>query len=184
MSHGHRAQRTAAGLWTCTQTGTEYTTLSRWIRHKLCRQSFNTKWGTYLMVGTLPIQMCRVPPPAERVNYGPWTQGRPWYMPGGSVLTERQNQTLSGQPVAAAASAASALTPSPPQNQVIPTPPQNEIIPPVQENKNRPQTLEERVAFMEERLMAVAAVAAHAALMKDELKTLQNQMEALMNRCA
>jgi hypothetical protein len=136
------------------------------------------------MVGTLPIQMCRVPPPAERVNYFPWTAGRPWYLPGapgGSVLTERQNQTLSGQPVAAAASAASALTPSAPE---IPTPPptQNEVIPPVQENKNRPQTLEERVAFMEERLIAVAAAAAHAALMKDELKTLQNKVDGLMNR--
>lgn len=177
ISHGHRAQRTAAGLWTCTQTGTEYATLSRYFRHKLNRRSFDVKWGTYLMVGTLPIQMCRVPPPAERVNYFPWTAGRPccpWYL----------------APVS--------LTSSAPQNEVIPTPPQNEIIPrgtqaspspppnspPVQENKNRPQTLEERVAFMEERLMAVAAVAAHAALMKDELKTLQNKMDELMNRRA
>jgi hypothetical protein len=84
LSHGHKVRRSGSH-WICLNTSTEYTTLSRYFRHKLNRKTFNVKWNTSLMVGSIPVPMIRVPPPAERVNYSPWTQGRPYYLPSQSV---------------------------------------------------------------------------------------------------
>lgn len=80
LTHGHTVRRTGSA-WTCTKTGTEYMTLSRWIRHKLNRNSFNVKWCTFLIVGSTIIQMACVPSPAERHLYSPWTEGRDRYYP-------------------------------------------------------------------------------------------------------
>lgn len=157
LGHGHTARRTAEGLWMDTLTGTEYTTLSRWIRHKLSRRSFNVKWGTFLMVGSTPIQMCRVPTPTERASYRPWTADGPWYLP---------SQILSA-----------------------PAPAENNIIPMDTGNKNAIETLksnlnslmdrivasERRINNLEERLLAVGALAAHIVLFKQRIEALENK---------
>ncbi len=68
LSHGWTVTRTD-NSWTCNKTGTEYTTLSRWIRHKLGRRSFNVKSSTYLRDGTFFHPAGLLPPYTERMNY-------------------------------------------------------------------------------------------------------------------
>lgn len=221
LSHGHTAKRSAACIWTDTLTGTEYTTLSRWIRHKLNRKSFDVKWGTYLMVGSFPLQMCRVPAPAERANYGPWAAGCPWYLPSQSVVVATAN-TIPAVPetannlvqqdtgnknaismleskldsiknrlvqfnerIAASEERISLLA----EKERILTEQQNglaALLNMVSEREQRLNTAiatseshERRINNLEERLLAVGAVAAHTVLFKQRIEALEARAETL-----
>ncbi len=78
-SHGWNVTRTEDGMWRCEKTGTEYTSLSRWMRHKLNRNSFHAE-GVYILTPDgrcFPIIF--LSPAAERSQWTPWTTGRPYY---------------------------------------------------------------------------------------------------------
>ncbi len=157
LSHGWTVTRTA-DRWTCNTTGTEYTTLSRWIRHKLGRRSYNVRSGAYLIHGERSYPLFLIPPAAERNLYQPWNiaSTRPvneWF------LAQRRQQTTpaTAEPVGEVAGPATAE-------------PTGEVAAPT---LAMPPTLEQRVAALEERLLAVAALAAHTALFKERIEALE-----------
>lgn len=91
-SHGWHATRTKGGMWCCNTTGTEYTTLSRWQRHKLNRCSFYAA-GVYILAPDKSFfPTFFLSPAAERSQWAPWTAGRPRYDPMMAFVAQRAAQ--------------------------------------------------------------------------------------------
>jgi hypothetical protein len=145
VSHGHLVSRSGS-TW-IDDTGRSYETLSRWIRHKLERRSYDVKNGSFLRRGTLYHPVGLLPPYTERMNFNEFN-------PASHVSI-----TFRGDVVAGAIEAKAEPT-----------------------GKVATKTQEERVAYLEERLLvfaaAVAEVAAHAALLKDRVVALEQRFGA------
>ncbi len=89
LSHGLRISRCGSS-W-IDDTGRSYETLSRWIRHKLGRRSYDVKRGVYLLHGIGSYPLFIIPPVTERMNYQPWNPAstkpvNAWF------LTQRRQQ--------------------------------------------------------------------------------------------
>lgn len=146
LSHGFRISRCGSS-W-IDDTGRSYETLSRWIRHKLGRRSYDVKTGAYLLHSNGIFPLFLIPPITERMNYQPWNPAstqpvNAWY------LAKRQQQAPE------------------------PSEPASEPSEPSGAKEVAAQTLEQRIAALEERLLAVAAVAAHTALFKERIEALE-----------
>jgi hypothetical protein len=182
LTHGHTVRRTESA-WICTRTGLQYATLSRWVRNKLNRSNFNVKWCTFLMVGSVAIQMACVPPPAERHLYSPWTEGRPRYYPALASAPVEPSVAAAQPPVSRLDSIDGRL-----DDIDASTTEQNNRLKNLESltesghedfhrrliaQQGRIDSLEAEVAELKERLLAVAVVAAHIGLFKDRIAALE-----------
>jgi hypothetical protein len=153
LSHGLTVMRSDS-LWICEKTGTDYTTLSRWIRHKLGRRSYDVKTGAYLLHGHALYSLFLIPPVTQRNLYQPWNPASTQPVNAWFLAQRRQEEVAAPeQPLAALEARLNALRE------------------PVAED--RITVLEERIKALEERLLAVAAVAAHTALFKERIEALE-----------
>jgi hypothetical protein len=140
LSHGLTVSR-CGSTWT-DDTGRSYETLSRWIRHKLGRRSYDVKTGAYFLHGRATYPLFLIPPVTERMNYQPWNPAST--QPVNAWFLARRQQTAEEEAPAPAPAPAESI-----------------------------KVLEERIKALEDRLLAVAAVAAHCALFKERIETLE-----------
>jgi hypothetical protein len=152
LSHGLTVSRYGSS-W-IDNTGHSYETLSRWIRHKLGRRSYDVKHGVYFLHGDRHYPLFIIPPVTERMNYQPWNPASDRPVNAWFLGQQRQEEEIAPeQPLAALEVRLNALR-EPDADQHI-------------------KALEDRIKALEDRLLAVAAVAAHIALFKERIEALE-----------
>ena len=190
MTHGHRVKRTD-NAWISIPADLQYATLSRWARTKLHRQTFDPKSYAYLIVGQVYVPMFQIPPITERCNYSPWTAECPRYDPEAA-----QSGKTDEVHFATNAPAPATTEPSRHQNEPISRLDgiderldyldsvamghskrlknlENDTESCEEDHHKRILALQSRIDYLEERLLAVASVAAHIGLFKDRIEKLE-----------
>lgn len=184
-----KATRTSNG-WICNQSNLSYATLSRWCRAKCNREAINPKNYCYLIVGNVRVHLSVLPPVTERSNHSPWVAECPPYDPTAAPATTNPSVVNAAMQSERQVGVEAAPAGAPNRLDIIDehldfldsvTMGQQKRLKNLEErtesceedHHQRIQALQARIDYLEERLLAVAAVAAHISLFKGRIEALE-----------